>query len=265
TRFLDLSHNDITNLNEFQNLKLPHLEHLNLSLNKLDDIDELKYLKSFHSLSNLHLKENSIQQSLKSDTNLISFLNISVAFVWTLYFSAVRQILPQLKYLDDNELSAIIHFATDINIIQLPESKPYYVPDHLKTSFDGILSLIQEYYRLFDTRSREDLHSCYHEKCIFSLCISRPSYDCGIQTCQYTYGQQICDSRNLKCNDDISIRSIKSSKYARHMELLKFGKQAVLDYLRIKFPATKHDLSSFHVDIISSSVKTQFFFFEVQS
>ncbi|CAF1209531.1 unnamed protein product [Didymodactylos carnosus] len=71
TRFLDLSQNSITNLYEFRNLKLPHLEQLNLSLNQLRAVDELQYLKNLPLLSNLYLRENVLQQSSKNNDDLI--------------------------------------------------------------------------------------------------------------------------------------------------------------------------------------------------
>jgi hypothetical protein len=107
---------------------------------------------------------------------------------------------------------------------------------------------IEEFYRLFDTRGRGDLHACYHDSCMFSLCISS-SENSLVSTRQYKYGPLIYDSRNLQKVVDDNKRST----------LLRHGKSAVLDFLRIKFPLTKHDGNSFHVDVISSAVSYKYF------
>jgi len=111
-----------------------------------------------------------------------------------------------------------------------------------------LAKFIDEYYRLFDTRGRGELHACYHDLCMFSLCIV-PTEGSIVSTKSYKYGPLIYDSRNLK-------RIFDDNKRA---SLLRHGKTDVLDFLRIKFPLTKHDGKSFHVDVISTAVS--FFIF----
>jgi hypothetical protein len=114
-----------------------------------------------------------------------------------------------------------------------------------------LAKFIDEFYRLFDTHGRGDLHACYHDLCILSLCIATIE-NSGVPTRQYKYGALIYESRNLqKIVDD-----------NRRISLLRHGKTAVVDFLRVKFPLTKHDGNSFHVDVISTSVSYKSIFIE---
>jgi hypothetical protein len=106
-----------------------------------------------------------------------------------------------------------------------------------------LAKFIDEYYRLFDTRGRGELHACYHDSCMFSLCIA-PTESSIVPTKSYKYGPLIYDSRNFKKIFDDKKRAT----------LLRHGKTDVLDFLRIKFPLTKHDGKSFHVDVMSTAV-----------
>ena len=106
-----------------------------------------------------------------------------------------------------------------------------------------LAKFIDEYYRLFDTSGRNELHACYHDSCMFSLCIA-PTEGSMVPTRSYKYGPLIYDSRNFKRIFDENKRTT----------LLRHGKSTVLDFLRVKFPPTKHDGKSFHVDVISTTV-----------
>ncbi len=141
---------------------------------------------------------------------------------------------------NDIDLPPTIGFATDKTIINLPKSLPHCVPNEMQ----GFLAkFIEEFYRLFDTYGRGELHACYHDSCMFSLCITTIE-NSFVPIRQYKYGPLIYDSRNLqKIGDD-----------NRRISLLRHGKTAVLDFLRIKFPLTKHDGNSFRVDVISTAV-----------
>ena len=141
---------------------------------------------------------------------------------------------------DDAELPAQIGFAIDNETIRLPASLPHCVPQDMQ---DFLGKFIDEYYRLFDTRGRGELHACYHQSCMFSVCIA-PTEGSMVPTKSYKYGALIYDSRNLKKIFDDNKRA----------SLLRRGKTDVLDFLRIKFPLTKHDGKSFRVDVISTAV-----------
>ena len=110
-----------------------------------------------------------------------------------------------------------------------------------------LAKFIDEFYRLFDTRSRGELHACYHDSCMFSLCVSSND-GAMVVTRQYKYGNLIYDSRNLKKIDE-----------NKRLTLLRHGKTAVLDFLRNKFPMTKHDGNSFRVDVLSTAVSNRQF------
>ena len=110
-----------------------------------------------------------------------------------------------------------------------------------------LAKFIDEYYRLFDTRGRGELYACYHDSCMFSLCVA-PTEGSIVQTKSFKYGALIYDSRNFKKLFDDNKRAI----------LLRHGKTNVLDFLRVKFPLTKHDGKSFHVDVLSTAVSFRF-------
>ena len=141
---------------------------------------------------------------------------------------------------DDTDLPAQIGFAIDNETTRLPSSNPHCVPQDMQ---DFLAKFIEEYYRLFDTRGRGELHACYHNSCMFSLCIA-PTEGSMVPTKPYKYGPLIYDSRNFK-------RIFDDNKRA---SLLRHGKTDVLDFLRIKFPFTKHEGKSFRVDVMSTSV-----------
>lgn len=140
------------------------------------------------------------------------------------------------------DLPAQIGFAIDNETIRLPPTNPHCVPQEMQ---DFLAKFIDEYYRLFDTRGRGELHACYNDPCMFSLCIA-PTEGSMVPTKPYKYGPLIYDSRNLK-------RLYDDNKRA---SLLRHGKNNVLDFLRIKFPLTKHEGKSFHVDVISTAVSS---------
>lgn len=145
---------------------------------------------------------------------------------------------------DDIEIPAIIGFGVDNEVIHLPKSAPHCVPQDMQAF---LAKFIEEYYRLFDIRGRSELHACYHDSCMFSLCIA-PTESSIVPTKSFKYGALIYESRNFKRIYDDNKR----------MALLRHGKTDVLDFLRVKFPVTKHDGNSFHVDVFSTTVSVKF-------
>ncbi|CAF0843293.1 unnamed protein product [Rotaria sordida] len=228
TRQLDLGSNNISNLYEFRNLQLNNLEQLSLASNQLRAFEELVHLKQLTHLTHLFLKDNPLTSS--NNKRSVSRNDL---------ISTIQQKLPQLKRVDDIDLPTKIGFGVDNAIIHLPKTAPHCVPQEMQTF---LAKFIDEYYRLFDTRGRSELHACYHDSCMFSLCIA-PTESSIVPTKSYKYGPLIYDSRNLKKIFDDNKRAI----------LLRHGKTDVLDFLRIKFPLTKHDGKSFHVDVFSTA------------
>ncbi|UJR20686.1 hypothetical protein I4U23_023808 [Adineta vaga] len=228
TRQLDMGSNNISNLYEFRNLNLATLEQLSLASNQLKSIEELGHLRQLTRLNHIFLKDNPLMSSNNRRNGSPDDL-----------ISAIRQKLPQLKRIDGVELPAHIGFAIDIEAINLPKSVPHCVPQDMQ-SF--LAKFIEEYYRLFDTRGRGELYACYHDTCMFSLCVA-PTEGSIVPTKSFKYGPLIYDSRNFKKLYDDNKRAV----------LLRHGKTDVLDFLRVKFPLTKHDGKSFHVDVLSTA------------
>lgn len=228
TRQMDLGSNNITNLHEFGELQLPNLGMLSLASNQLRSAEELAHLKQLPNLYHLILNNNPItspnhRQSLSQDELI----------------SVVRQKLPQLKRIDNMDLPAQIGFAIDNEAVRLPTSNPHSVPADLQ---GHLAKFIDQFFGLFDISGRNELHTLYHEQCMFSLCIA-PTESSIVQTKSYKYGALIYYSRNLKKIFDDNKR----------MNLLKHDKKNVMDFLRVNFPLTKHEGNSFHVDVITAA------------
>ncbi|CAF3251827.1 unnamed protein product [Rotaria socialis] len=229
TRQLDFGSNNIMNLYEFRNLHLNQLMQLSFASNQLKNVEDFDNLKHLRQLTHIFIKNNP----LTSPNNTRSYSMDDI-------ISNIQQKLPQLKRIDDIDLAPTIRFATDIDTIALPKTLPYCVPNEMQ----GFLArFIEEFYRLFDTRGRSELHACYHDLCMFSLCITKYE-DSHVPTRQFKYGGGlISDSRNLLMVNDNNKR----------INLLRHGKTAVLEYFTTKFPYTKHDGNSFHVDVITTA------------
>ncbi|CAF1350103.1 unnamed protein product [Rotaria sp. Silwood1] len=228
TRQLDLGSNNIMNLYEFRNLHLNNLVQLSFASNQLKNVDDFDNLQHLSQLVHIYIKNNPLTLSNNKSNNSID--NI---------ISIIQQKLPQLKRIDDIDLKPAIRFATDIQTITLPKSLPHCVPHDMQ---GFITQFIEQFYRLFDTYGRSELHACYHDLCMLSLCITKVE-DAHVPIRQYKYGSLLSESRNLQFVADNNKR----------ISLLRHGKTAVLDFLRVKFPLTKHDGNSFHVDFISTA------------
>ncbi|CAF4978260.1 unnamed protein product [Rotaria sp. Silwood1] len=179
--------------------------------------------KDIHMTRQLDLGSNNIM-------NLYEFRNLHLNNLVQLSFASNQ---------DDIDLKPAIRFATDIQTITLPKSLPHCVPHDMQ---GFITQFIEQFYRLFDTYGRSELHACYHDLCMLSLCITKVE-DAHVPIRQYKYGSLLSESRNLQFVADNNKR----------ISLLRHGKTAVLDFLRVKFPLTKHDGNSFHVDFISTA------------
>ncbi|CAF0720314.1 unnamed protein product [Adineta steineri] len=228
TRQLDLGSNNIMNLYEFRNLHLDNLVLLSVASNQLKNVDDFDNLKQLSNLAHIFIKNNplTLSNNKRSTSSIDDIISI------------IQQKLPQLKRIDNAELKQAIRFATDFETTTLPKTIQHCVPSSMEAF---LAKFIDEFYRLFDTDGRKDLHACYHDLCMLSLCITTAENSI-ISTRQYKYGALIYESRNLQ-------RVLDDNK---RFTLLRHGKTAVLDFLRVKFPLTKHDGNSFHVDVIST-------------
>ncbi|CAF3919959.1 unnamed protein product [Rotaria sp. Silwood2] len=246
-RQLDLGSNNIMNLYEFRNLHLNNLVQLSFASNQLKNVEDFDNLKHLSQLVHIYIKNNpltlpnnkcnnSIDNIIRSDLKTFSFHGHS------------QETETKIKYLlksnglfsmDDIDLTPAIRFATDIETIILPKSLPHHVPHDMQAF---LATFIGEFYPLFDTPGRSKLHACYDDLCILSLCITKLE-DSHVPMRHYKYGTLLTESRNLQFVTDNNKR----------ISLLRHGKTAVLDFLRLKFPQTKHDGNSFHVDVISTA------------
>lgn len=92
---ISLSNNNIKDLTVFKNLK--NLKKLNLKDNKISDFNQIESLKNCKQLESLSLKDNPITKEQN-------------------YQKRIREILPQLKRLDDIELNKIINKEIKISM-----------------------------------------------------------------------------------------------------------------------------------------------------
>ena len=92
---ISLNNNNIKDLTVFKNLK--NLKKLNLKDNKISDFNQIESLKNCKQLESLSLKDNPITKEQN-------------------YQKRIREILPQLKRLDDIELNKIINKEIKISM-----------------------------------------------------------------------------------------------------------------------------------------------------
>lgn len=133
----------------------------------------------------------------------------------------------------------------------LPKSLPYCVPAGEIQTF--LTKFIQVFFASFDAPGREELQQCYHDLCLFSLSITNID-NSFVPMRQFRYGPLIHESRNLKKLHDDNRRN----------SLLRRGKTTIMEFFRKKFPSTKHDGNSFHVDVISAAVCSKNFSLDYQ-
>ncbi|CAF4851537.1 unnamed protein product [Rotaria sp. Silwood1] len=216
---------------------------LQLDLSNLANDEELSSLGIFPQF-NKHAFIRDVVDIINKDIHMTRQLDLGSNNIMNLYEFRNLHLnnLVQLSFAsnqDDIDLKPAIRFATDIQTITLPKSLPHCVPHDMQ---GFITQFIEQFYRLFDTYGRSELHACYHDLCMLSLCITKVE-DAHVPIRQYKYGSLLSESRNLQFVADNNKR----------ISLLRHGKTAVLDFLRVKFPLTKHDGNSFHVDFISTA------------
>lgn len=95
------------------------------------------------------------------------------------------------------------------------------------------------YFKIYDTDNRQGLLEAYHDQAIFSMCVNTEALvkDRGGQRAP-SLGDYLKNSRNLKRVTDPERRS----------SFLKHSRLSVVAFLN-ELPSTKHDLSSFTIDV----------------
>ncbi|KAJ8666848.1 hypothetical protein QAD02_008510 [Eretmocerus hayati] len=221
---------------------IPHLEALNLDSNKIANVERLSLLASkFEKLKILHIGDNKIKEmgylsALKNSR--IEELRLEGNPVCNKYktrndeyISDLRKYFPKLLKLDNVELPPPIVFDLEDSKSKLPPTQRMFVVQSNEKAQNIASQFLQQYFMVFDAESRQLLLSAYHEHASFSLTATVASSSSKL--CQYLH-----ENRNLcRINDPI-----------RRRKLLKQGRLPVVSFLS-EMPRTKHDLSSFTMDL----------------
>ncbi|XP_019901215.1 nuclear RNA export factor 1 isoform X3 [Esox lucius] len=213
---LNLSNNKLYQLDSLADLitSAPHLKALNLSHNQLKTekvLDRLKGLK----LVDLWLEHNPLCDQFKDQPS---------------YISAVRERFPQLVKLDGYDLPLPIVFDVVATSTIPPCKGSYFGSEEIMFL---ILHFLQQYFSVYDSGDRQPLLNAYHDGATFSL--SQPSSQSLSRCLLREYHK---DSRNLKHLKDPSTR----------FRLLKHTRLNVVALLN-KLPKTQHDIASFNIDV----------------
>lgn len=211
---INLSDNKIQILEPLKNLSaLKQLKALNLSKNNISNFEQLDHIKHL-DLMELDLEENPLISNYPSSAS---------------YVSAIRKIFSNLKTLDKEALPNQIGF--DLAVAEnIPETKGSFIPDEsLKTFITGFL---KEYFRMYDSDSRQQLMVAYHDSATFTISIAS-------NNSMYKPNELIMkDSHNL----------LKLRDESQWVKLVKNSNVDIVSFMN-KLPITKHHLETFHVDI----------------
>jgi len=208
---IDLSNNRLLNLDAlvaFQKLK--HLNVLHLKDNKLTDLRGLEKLKGI-SLINLRLDGNPVKERLGSS-----------------YTESVRKIFSSLQELDGKALPKQIGFEDEGSAVNdIPLSCPKLIKNEAAGNL--VLQFLEQYFKLYDSDSRQPLLDAYDENAMMSLTAI------GAYESMKAY---IEESRNLcRVNSD-----------QRKVKLLRRGRLPIVSFLS-GLPKTEHDPTSFSLDL----------------
>ncbi|XP_077890668.1 nuclear RNA export factor 2-like [Ictidomys tridecemlineatus] len=213
---LNLRNNKLYRLDGLSDIveKAPHVKILNLSKNELRTFKELEKLKGME-LEELWLEGNPLCSDFPEQSA---------------YVSAIQDCFPNLLRLDGQELPTPIVVDLEAPKLIKPCTEDSKGTETLKNL---VLQFLQEYYLIYDHGDREGLLSAYHNKACFSLTIPfHPKDSAQNSLCRFAK-----DSKNM--------RKLRNSYQWKQ---LKHTKRDILDTLCV-LPKTRHDLSSFVVDM----------------
>ena len=220
---LNLSGNNIPNLNHLIELpsKAPELKELNLSFNRIHDIQELEKFRGLQQLHTLYLHDNPCCKRYKDVSE---------------YRRDVRAIFPQLRVLDNEQLSDPIIVGTGIISGTIPTCKSSFLGPESTSRI--VLTFIENYYKVYDSGKRDDLIMGYDTNSYFSLSVNPDStIRRGPGLGDYTRF-----SRNLlRCKDANKRRT-----------LLLSGRIDIVHQLR-QLPNSQHNPDSFIVDVMCAT------------
>nr|XP_026235915.1 nuclear RNA export factor 2-like [Urocitellus parryii] len=213
---LNLQNNKLYRLDGLSDIveKAPHVKILNLSKNELRTSKELEKLKGME-LEELWLEGNPLCSDFPEQSA---------------YVSSILELFPKLLCLDGQESPRPTLCGIEAHK-KLPTCKgSFFGSDILKNL---VLQFLQQYYLIYDYGDRKSLLGTYHIEACFSLTIPFNPKDPALNSfCEY-----------FKYN-----RDIKKLKDSYQWKQLKHTKHDILDTLCV-LPKTRHDLSSFVVDM----------------
>jgi len=210
---IDLSNNRLTSLDGLvpMKTKLPRLQILYVNDNKLKDtrgVEKLKGLK----LIELKLSGNELKDRLGAS-----------------YIEEMRKVFPTLQVLDGKPLPKVIGFEDDGNDVS--KELPASVPKLIKSEEAGklVLQFLEQYFKLYDSDSRQPLLDAYDENAKMSMTAWGP---------YAIMKQYIEQSRNF----------IRVATEHRKLKLLHKGRLSIVSFLA-DLPKTNHDPTTFTLDL----------------
>jgi len=217
---------------------IPDVVAIDMSSNKIMNIDALVPFKhKLQKLSILYLKDNKLTDTrgleklkglklveLKMDGNPIKDRLGSV------YTDSLRKIFPSLQVLDGKVLPKEIGFDDDGEGTSHGDM-PQTLPKLIKSVEAGnlVLQFLEQYFKLYDSDSRQPLLDAYDENAMMSMTAWGP-YE--------TMKAYIEESRNL----------IRVASEARKIKLLHKGRLPIVSFLTL-LPKTQHDPTTFTLDL----------------
>ena len=226
---IDFSSNRLPTLNQFSSLSehATHLRILHLSDNRIANIAELKALKQMKGLKVLKIDKNiALEKRFNGENDLIH---------------SVQKILPSLQSINDNNLPKVVLFEDDEDAARviLPTSQSKMLGSNVDQTIDGLIGqFFEQYFKLFDSDNRLPLEAAYHPEATLSVSVCHEAGSSNKSTSKLLSDFQ-GEIRNLLVVKNMSKRS----------RLLRKGRLSVIDYLVNYFPKTKHQLTSFTLDI----------------
>ncbi|XP_068703613.1 nuclear RNA export factor 1-like isoform X2 [Montipora foliosa] len=221
---LDISNNRLKYLDGFRELgqQASNLKHLKICNNQIRAVEELDKIKTLSQLTSLELDGNPLCDMFQNKGNT--------------YINSVRSKLPKITHLDGHELPPPIGFDLPSEQV-LPPSKGSFLGDpQIK---ELVQKFLAQYFTIYDTEDRQGLLEAYHDQAIFSMCVNvgTISKDRSVPRGP-SLGEYMKNSRNLKQVTRADFR----------VSLQKHSRLSVVAFLN-ELPVTKHDLSSFTVDV----------------
>lgn len=225
---LNLSNNKLNNLDGLLSLpsKTTQLTCLDLSSNDLKSASELDKIKTWQ-LTELSVSGNPFASQLKPSETLAS---------------VVRKRFPKLVKLNGDVLPPSIGFDV-ADGCSLPKTLGSTVTTQPPEIQSLLACFLEEYLQIYDSAKRDPLIRAYHEEATFSCTACHNRAMRNEQLTSY-----FSESRNL----------LRVREEARRKKLLRQGPLPILAML-ITLPKTSHWLHTFNVDVLHASQSTIIF------